>query len=100
MISCLNDSCLSIESSRAQPIVPIDSPAVIKPTVISQVHGEKIPGMYFREADDTLNKREFLCTGHLSKALLFYVLCPGLVVFRALSPCLSKKKMRVFFQYP
>lgn len=79
--------------------VPFDSPAVMKSTVVSQVHGEKIPGAYFLEADDTLDKCEFLCTGHLSKALLFCVLCRGFIVFGVSSLCLSNKKMRVFFQY-
>lgn len=55
-----------------------------------------MPGLYFLEADGTLDKCEFLCTGHLSKTPLFCVLCPGLVeissAFRVLSPYLSNKK--------
>lgn len=56
-----------------------------------------MPGLYFLEADDTLNKCEILCTGHLSKALLSCVLCPGLIelssAFRVL--CLSNKKLKL-----
>lgn len=33
--------------------MPLDSPSVMKSTVVSRSHGGKIPGLYFLEADDT-----------------------------------------------